>query len=134
MFSSFLIWATMGAMSYEPTVSDLAWMAGSWRCEIWGGTFEERWSEPAGGTMIGAGRHIAEGKTKFMEFLSIEADKDGKLVMWILLGSPSKGPKNAVPFALASSKPGEAVFENTENDFPSKITYKRNDEKLWCRI
>jgi hypothetical protein len=118
----------------KPDVKDLAWMSGAWECSIWGGTFQERWSEPAGGTMIGSGRLIAEGKTQFMEFMSVEPNKEGKLVMWMLLGSPSEGTKKGVPFTMTSSTKTEAVFENPKNDFPSKIMYKRSGDMLKCRI
>ncbi len=85
--------------------------------------------------MTGMGRHIADGKTKFMEFLSIETDGRGKLTMWILLGAPSKGEKKRVPFRLSRIEKGAAVFENSRNEFPSKVTYRPNGEgRLHCRI
>lgn len=130
MFLLPLLAATVTASN----TTSLDWMAGSWRCEIWGGTFEETWSAPQGGTLQGYGRLIVDGKTSFMEFMSIEADKDGTPVMWMVLGAPSKGTKPAVPFRLTASGKLEATWENPKNDFPSKIHYRRDGTKLVCLI
>ena len=115
-------------------VEDIAWMAGAWQCQIWGGTFEEFWSEPNGGTMLGAGRHLDKGKTTFIEFLTIEPSHDG-LTMWISIGSPSRGPQKIVPYFLSDLSSHSATFENKEHDFPSKIVYtKIDDEKMKCEL
>lgn len=121
------------AMSSNWSVTDLSWMRGSWQCEIWGGTFEEHWTAPNAGTMLAAGRHMKGGKTEFMEFLSIEP-AEGGLTMWILLGTPSRGPKNGVPFKLTKLQAKEAWFENPRNDMPSKIIYRATDYGLLCRL
>lgn len=117
-----------------PKIEDLAWMQGTWQCEVWGGTFEEHWTAPRAGTMLGVGRHIEGEKTGFMEFLSIEPSDDG-LTMWIMVGAPSKGDKKPVAFRLTQLKDKEALFENPQNDFPSQIRYRmRADGNLFCRI
>jgi hypothetical protein len=118
-----------------PSVDQLAWMAGDWECEIEGGAFQETWLPPAGGTMQGLGRHIKNGKTVFMEFLSIEPDKDGGLTMYIMLGAPSRGDKKPRLFKMTSSSEKSATFEWPENDFPSKIQYSlKAKANLFCRI
>jgi hypothetical protein len=110
-----------------PTINDFAFLTGTWKAEIHGGTFEETWSKPEGGTMQGYGRQLNEGKTLFMEFLSIEPDGDG-LAMYIILGAPSEGDKKPKKFRLTSLKENEATFEFPENDFPNKIVYKLLDK------
>lgn len=115
-------------------VESLKWMAGSWHCPKWGGTFEEHWVAPNGGSMMGVGRLVAGGKTNFMEFLSLEPEGEG-VTMWIMLESPSKSPKKSYAFRLTALKPTEAVFEGPADDFPSKITYrKKPDGTISCRI
>lgn len=114
-------------------IERLGWMTGKWACSIWGGTFEESWSLPNGGTMIGVGRHIRGGDTVFMEFMSIEPDEDG-LTMWMLLGAPSKGEKHPHAFRLTALSDDEALFENPSNPYPSKIRYQPREGGLWCRI
>jgi len=106
------------------SIEELAWLAGTWQCEIWDGIFEEHWLAPNGGTMQGAGRHVHKGKTAFMEFMSIEPHA-GVLTMYILVGSPSHGHNPAVSFGLTKIEADYAVFENPEHDFPSKIEYKK---------
>jgi hypothetical protein len=111
------------AMAQTPKVEDLAWLAGNWSCEIWGGTFEENWSKPSGGTMQAMGRHIADGKTGMMEFLSLEL-VGGKVAMFIAVGTLSKGPQPPDRFDLIKLDGKSAVFEREkEDDFPKTISY-----------
>ncbi len=106
----------------DVTVKDLTFMTGSWTAEIWGGTFEEHWLPSSGGTMQNVGRFISGGKVTFMEFASIEMGDKG-LVMWLMLGAPSKGDKKPMPFTLSSFKDKRVVFTNKENDYPTNICY-----------
>jgi hypothetical protein len=115
-------------------VEDIAWMAGTWQAVIWGGVFEEFWTPPNGGTMLGVGRHLDNGKTHFIEFMSVEPSAEG-LTMWMMVGSPSRGSQKIVPFFLADLTSHSAIFENKEHDFPSKISYTRLEEgKMQCVI
>jgi hypothetical protein len=127
--------ATPGFAGSPPKakIADLAFMSGTWTCQVWGGTFQESWSTPAGGTMQGYGRHIAGGKVGFMEFMSIETRPEG-LVMYMVLDAPSKGEKKPVPFKLSSFDGKTALFENPKNDFPSKICYVKTPAGMKCWI
>ena len=123
------------AMTTQSTtkIEDLSFMSGAWKCEIWGGTFEEYWTPPRAGAMQGSGRHIANDKTGFMEFMSIETMADG-LVMFMMLGAPSKGDKKPVAFKLKSFDGKTALFENPKNDFPSTIAYVKEAAGMSCWI
>ena len=114
-------------------VEDLAWLAGAWTCEIWGGTFEESWSKPSGGTMQATGRHIAKGQTGMMEFLTIESVK-GKIAMFISVGALSENPRPPARFDLKKLDAKTAVFEREkENDFPKTISYSlKSADELEC--
>ncbi len=81
------------------SLSELGWLVGSWHATIHGGTFEEHWMRPTDGTMQGVGKLRVKGETTFMEFLSIEQSGD-QLIIWIILGSSSKGPPRTVKFRL----------------------------------
>jgi hypothetical protein len=107
----------------KATVNDLAFMEGQWQCPKWGGTFQEHWLRPTAGTMQGVGKLVTGDKTGFMEFMSIEPGEKG-LVMYLLIGSPAKQQMKAA-FTLTSITGKKAVFEDPQNDFPSKITYER---------
>lgn len=117
-----------GADRPKAAIRDLAWMCGTWRCPRPGGEFEESWLSPEGDILVGVGRSLAGGKTRFVEYLSVEPDGES-LTMWILLGTASRGPKTAKPFRLVGLADREAVFENPENEFPSRVIYRRTGEK-----
>lgn len=104
--------------------SDFAFLTGSWEAQIWGGTFEEVWSKPAGGTITHMGRLLVEGKTSFIEFSSIERDKEGRWTLYVMLGAPSRGDKKPVPFVLEKAAKGDLTFLNPLNAFPSSIRYQ----------
>lgn len=84
--------------------------------------------------MQGHGKHIKDGTTAFMEYMSIEATADGGLNLWMLLGSPSRGRKMGVPFRLSLVSDSECVWSNPANDFPSTIAYRRTEDGIECRL
>ena len=134
MLSALLACVVVSNSPVEPKIDQLKWMAGDWTCEIWGGTFDESWSTPKGGAMQGMGRHISDGKTSFMEFMSIEQVEDKGLVMFIHTGALSKGAKKPAEFTLMSVTEKEAIFERElEGNFPKKITYTvKGDDSIEC--
>lgn len=115
-------------------VDALGWLTGSWSCAIWGGTFEETWLVPVGGVMMGVGRHVADGRTKLMEFMSIEARGDGA-VLCIQIGSLAAGKTSAEPFELQEAGDGVVQFGRETFDYPSTIRYERGaDGELKCEL
>jgi hypothetical protein len=60
-----------GAARAAAKVADLAWLAGSWKGDGLGGRFDEVWSEPDGGAMVGYFRLIRDGKPVFYEILTL---------------------------------------------------------------
>jgi Domain of unknown function (DUF6265) len=110
------------------SVDDLAWMAGGWRVEDKGEITEEHWTAPGGASMIGLSRTVAGRKTTEFEFLRIETRADGLYYM------ASPGGARPTPFKLIESARARAVFENKEHDFPQRILYWRDGERLCARI
>ena len=110
------------------TLGDLAWMAGQWRSTIDGTAMEESWLAPSGNLMLGMHRDVrANGKATF-EFLRIQQTKDGVAY----LAQPGGQPPTA--FALKSVEKRRAVFENPKHDFPQRIIYWREGDKLCARV
>jgi hypothetical protein len=105
-------------------ITSLAWMAGSWAGEHDGGVIEEHWMAPAGNSMSGMTRLVAEGRTGFFEFLRIRTNKDG--VVEYLAQPVGRCPP--VAFALTRCGPGLAVFENPQHDDPKLIRYELTDD------
>jgi len=104
-------------------------MTGNWRMTLANGSVvEEHWTTADGGLMLGMGRSVpAKGNAEF-EFLRIEP-RDGKLTY---LAMPFAKP--ATPFPLKSLTGSRVVFENPEHDFPQRIIYWRDGERLCARV
>ena len=60
----------------KPSLSDLAWMAGSWSGTSRGIEMEEHWTAPKGNSMVGVHRDVGKGRTLVFEFLRIEQRGD----------------------------------------------------------
>ena len=64
-----------GATRPRASVTDLAWLAGTWSGEGLGGRIEEVWSTPDGGSMVGYFRLVKDNKPVFYEIMTlIEAE------------------------------------------------------------
>lgn len=84
--------------------------------------------------MQGMGRHLSEGKTGFMEFMSIEPDASG-LTMRMLLGAPSKGDKTLIGFRATKVSKSESIWENPTNKAPQVIHYRNIDaSEMVCEL
>ncbi|MBL8087191.1 MAG: hypothetical protein JNM85_03865 [Chthonomonas sp.] len=111
-----------------PTITDLSWMSGDWTCEVWGGKFEERWSLPRDGTMVGTGRHFVDGKTKTIEHMTIEANADGTLTMWVLPQRLNRTDLKSSAFVLKEASDKRVSWVCEEKEFPRSITYTKLDK------
>jgi len=56
-----------GSTSPEATLSDVAWIAGHWKGEAFGGITEEIWSPPLGDSMMFSFRLVVDNKVIFYE-------------------------------------------------------------------
>jgi hypothetical protein len=111
------------------TVSQLAWLAGTWSGESGPVTFEERWTTPAGGAMLAVARTLKGDRMVAFEFLRI-VERDGGLVY---VAQPNGRPPT--DFVLTELTAESATFENAAHDFPKMIRYaKRADGTLEARI
>lgn len=111
-----------------PGLESIAWLAGHWRQESDKRVVEELWLPPRGGLMIGINRTVhASGKFQF-EYLRIVADEQGV----VYLASP--GGTKPTPFRLTKAEKALAVFENPKHDFPKRIEYRLDGEKLTASI
>lgn len=69
-----------GAESPPATLDQVAWIAGHWEGEAFGGIAEEVWSPPRGGSMMCMFRLIVDGKVKFYELVVLR-EVDASLVL-----------------------------------------------------
>lgn len=96
---------------------DLAFMKGAWEGGPPGMKFEERWTEEAGGLMLGVARTTKGARAIAFEFLRIEFRSDG--VFYV--AQPGGRPKTE--FKLTASDGKSATFENPQHDHPKLIRY-----------
>ena len=100
-------------------MTSAAWLAGCWAVDGKEAGTGEQWMAPAGGSMLGAGRTVKNGKTVGFEFMQIRSTDEGKLEF---VAMPSG--QNKTTFSLVSSTAESLVFENLGHDFPQRIMYR----------
>ena len=71
---------TLGdAQSPEATIDDVSWIQGYWTGAIFGDRFEEIWSPPINGTMMGSFKHLDGENVNFYELMTI-SEEEGSLM------------------------------------------------------
>ena len=126
LFSSELVFAQEKTFS----INDLAWMKGCWAWSRNGRETTEHWLKPAGGTMLGVSRTVADGKTVEFEFTQIRQDASGAI---FFIAKPSGQPE--ATFRLIKGSANEVIFENPQHDFPQRVIYRlQSDGSLLGRI
>jgi len=108
------------------TVDKLAWLAGCWLVDGAEPGTGEQWSTAAGGTILGTSRTVKGGKTTEFEFVQIRTTEPGQLAYIV---QPS-GKAPVVFNLLRQDKPNEFIFANLDNDFPSRIIYRHDSERI----
>jgi hypothetical protein len=69
-----------GAESPKATLNDVAWIAGHWKGEAFGGITEEIWTPPLGNSMMGAFKLLENGTVSFYEIETI-SEENGTLIL-----------------------------------------------------
>lgn len=111
-------------------LESLAWLSGCWAKQPGEAGSGEYWLPMAGGSMLGIGRTVQNGRTADYEFLRLEEDARGRA---IYTASPS-GQKETSFVAIALDD-DSATFENAIHDFPQRIIYRRiSKRKMTVRI
>src|SRR5687767_4612187 len=105
------------------------WMAGCWAGDSGPMTFEEIWTRPVSGSMMGLSRVLKSGRLVFSEFMRIDT-REGAVIYTPRIGS-KQGP---VEFTLKTWSDSEVIFENPTHDFPQRIVYRRTPDGLLGRI
>lgn len=109
------------------SVKGLAFLAGTWKGDIWGGKFTAYYTTPEGGKVLSYSELRRGDKLAFHEFEKFDV-RDGKVTF-----APFPGGKPAKKLHLMSldAKAKKATFENPKKDFPTRIVYHRvSDTRL----
>lgn len=113
---------------FKATIGDISWLSGDWvgtRGTAGTTKIEERWGPPAGGSILGVSRTVANA----FEYLRV-VQKEGGLVY---VAQPGGGV--ATEFVLTELSGSKAVFDNPRHDYPKRITYELSaDGKLTATI
>ncbi len=109
-------------------IDDLAWIAGHWRSTEGEAVSEEAWLAPLGGVMLGVHRDVLPTRGAFFEYLRIE-ERGGSLVY---VASPLG--RGATEFFLVEQCGPSVVFSNPGHDFPQRIAYTREGDRLTATV
>ena len=105
----------------------LAWMTGSRQGSGLGGSVEEHWSRPAGGSMIGMFRLVQKGETSFTQYMLVEEEQGG-VVLRFQHFNPGYAPweeDGPLRFELVEAEAGKAVFESPDpKQTPARLVYR----------
>lgn len=98
----------------EPTLENIAWIAGTWHGEAFGGQTEEIWSEPSGGSMMATFKLIVDGKVQFYEIEIIREIENSLVLQLKHFDNTLKGwetQNETVDFPLKEITENKVVFE-----------------------
>ena len=122
----------------KATLQQIAWISGAWAGEGLGGTVEEHWTKPAGGSMVGIFRLVgADHKMKVCELLMIEQHGEHVVYNFRHFGpghKPWEELDKPLVFDLIRVTPTEAVFESSVQTDPKRLTYARTADKLSIHV
>ena len=105
------------------------WLAGSWISETREGWTEEHWMAPRGGVMLGLNRSGKGEKVSGFEFMRIVCEE-----RCTFYASPSGQAPVAFREAASEGRGQQLVLENPANDFPKRIVYRREGNRLLATI
>ncbi|MEW2920956.1 DUF6265 family protein [Muricauda sp. ANG21] len=103
-----------GQNSPSAALEDVAWIAGHWQGEAFGGLAEEIWSNPMGGSMMFVFRLVADNEVSFYEVGHIQEVDDSIILQLKHFDKNLRGweEKNeTVDFRLVKIERNKAYFE-----------------------
>ncbi len=103
----------------ETKLAALSWLSGCWSAEADEPGSVEHWLPLAGGTMLGVGRTVKNGKTVAHEFMQIRADAQGQIVY---IAKPDRKPE--ATFTMTTGAADAVTFENLQHEFPQRVMYR----------
>lgn len=111
------------------------WMAGCWietRDQNW---FEECWTAPRGGMMIGSGR-AGRGEVlrswETMQIVVAAKTADGSPAPMAFFGAPEG--EGRTMFQLEEAGTNALTFVNRSHDYPQRVRYWRDGERLLAEV
>ncbi|KAA5823476.1 hypothetical protein FPF71_12275 [Algibacter amylolyticus] len=98
----------------EPKLENIAWIAGHWKGEAFGGITEEIWSEPSGGSMMATFKLINDGSVSFYEIEIIREIENSLILQLKHFNHDLKGwetKDETIDFPLQKITASKVVFD-----------------------
>ena len=111
------------ATSFAQNLNDLNWFLGTWEMVEGPATTTETWELKDDSTFVGSGITKQGNNIVFEEGLGIEY-RNGEVTYIAVL------PDKTAHFKMTDSRTNSATFEDAANDFPNKIVYELNGDKM----
>ncbi|MBE9463339.1 DUF6265 family protein [Dyadobacter subterraneus] len=135
MKAKLLLFLLLSAASYgqefKASISDLAFMSGTWTMKHEWGDMEEFWGPPMGNSLISSYRCVKDGKVVFYEFVVIEQGENVPVMKLRHFNPGSIGweDKNSpLEYPLSSLSKNKAVFEAKDKSL--RLIYQLVNENL----
>ncbi|WP_020526273.1 DUF6265 family protein [Flexithrix dorotheae] len=99
----------------EGNLKDIAWIAGHWKGEAFGGITEEVWTSPLGGSMMGSFKLVVNNEVNFYEILTIAEEGNSLILRLKHFHGDLKGweeKDETVDFPLVKMTSGKVYFDD----------------------
>jgi len=114
--------AIAAPLSMATSIDELRWISGCWVAERGEPGSTEMWMAPGGARVLGMSRTVRGGRTVAHEFMQIVDGGDGLT----FIAMPSSKPQAS--FRAIVVEPRRVTFENTDKDFPQRVSYESPDD------
>lgn len=110
----------------DPSLAQLAWLAGEWRGTVDGAEVVSWHSDPSGGMIVMASKEVRNGKASMFDFGIVSSRNDQVGYVPYPYGKPS------VAFQMTESdaKARRVTFANEEHDFPQRFVFERGADDV----
>ena len=118
------------------SVSDLAWMTGTWSGPVGGGNvLEENWTVPKAGSIQSLVRMTGPGGTSMVELIVIE-EEEGTLRLRLQQWDPGLKPRTPEPNVMKLIDMGDntVAFETENAGGIAKLRYTRDGDSFTITI
>ena len=119
----------------EPSVSDLAWMTGTWAGPAGPGELEETWTTPKAGAIQAVVRMTGGGKTSMVELIVIE-EEEGSLTLRLQQWDPGYKPRTPEPAVMELVELGDntVAFKAVTEAEIAALRYTRDGDNFTISV
>jgi hypothetical protein len=127
-----LLFTSLGVVADDrcKALSQLQWMLGDWQTRDIKSPITESWNQVSEYSFEGQGQQLdIQGEVKSQESLRLLEMQDSIFYL-------AKVTQNLLPTAFKAVRcnTSSAVFENTQHDFPTRLTYHLIDSRLSVKV